>query len=170
MIRSIYHLHEQRHWWFLRRQGELMANWLYTATQQPITGQQLEKCAVISTCRPTMAAILTKSNVWSFDLRVIQCPRPAMDFYHHRLFSRSVLHLPRSEGWSHHEHTSSIYLCPLPFWLTLLWWVLSTSWCRPSRLCVVFLACDHLPLFLVVFSLSMKLAALAIGKLSLFVL
>ena len=31
---------------------------------------------------------------------------------------------PWSKGWPHHEHT--IYLCPLPFWLTLPWWVLST--------------------------------------------
>jgi len=37
---------------------------------------------------------------------------------------------------------------PLPFWLTLPWWVLSTSWCCPSRLCVIFLACMHLAMFL----------------------
>jgi len=58
-------------------------------------------------------------------------------------FSRS-----RCEGWPHHKCTFSIYLCPLPFWLTLPWWVLSTSWCCPSRLCVVFLTCMHLALFL----------------------
>jgi len=59
------------------------------------------------------------------------------------LFSR-----PRSEDWPHHEHTFFIYLCPLPFWLTLLCRVLSLSWCCPSRLCAVFLACMHLALFL----------------------
>jgi len=59
------------------------------------------------------------------------------------LFSR-----PRYEGWPHNEYTFSIYLCLLPFWLTLPWWVLFTSWCCPSRLCVVFLACVHLALFL----------------------
>ena len=48
---------------------------------------------------------------------------------------------------------SPIYRCPLPFWLTLPWWALSTSWCCPSRLCVVFLACVHLTLLLA-FSLS----------------
>ena len=48
---------------------------------------------------------------------------------------------PRSEGWPHHGCTFSIYLCPLSFWL-------STSWCCPSRQCVVFLACVHLTLFL----------------------
>ena len=54
------------------------------------------------------------------------------------LFSR-----PRSEGWPHHGRTFSIYLCPLSFWVTLLRAVLSTSWCCPSRPCVVFLACVH---------------------------
>ena len=55
---------------------------------------------------------------------------------------------PRSEGWPQHGHTISIYLSPLSFWLTLPWTVLSTSWCCPSRPCVVFLACVNLPLFL----------------------
>ena len=55
---------------------------------------------------------------------------------------------PRSEGWPHHGHTFSIYPCPLSFWLTLPRRVLSTSWRCPSRLCVVFLACVHLTLFL----------------------
>jgi len=63
------------------------------------------------------------------------------------LFCSSAV-LARSEGWPHHERTFSIYLCPLPFWLTFPWWVLSTSWSCPSRLCVVFLACVHLALFL----------------------
>ena len=53
---------------------------------------------------------------------------------------------PRSESWPHHGHTFSIYLCPLSFWSTLLWGVLSTS--CPSRPCVVFLACVHLALLL----------------------
>jgi len=44
--------------------------------------------------------------------------------------------------------TFSIYLCPLSFWLNLPWGVLSTSWCWPSRPCVVFLTCVHLALFL----------------------
>jgi len=51
---------------------------------------------------------------------------------------------PRSEGWPHHGRTFSIYLCPLSFWLTLPRRILSTSWCCPSRPCVVFLACVHL--------------------------
>jgi len=55
---------------------------------------------------------------------------------------------PWSEGWPHHERTLSIYLSPLLFWLTLPRGVLSTSWCCPSRPCVVFLACVHLALFL----------------------
>ena len=55
---------------------------------------------------------------------------------------------PRSEGWPHHGRTFSIFLCPLSLWLTLLQGVLSTSWCCPSRPCVVFLACAHLALFL----------------------
>jgi len=41
-----------------------------------------------------------------------------------------------------------IYLCPLSFWLTLPWEVLSTSWCCPSRLCMFFLTRVHLALFL----------------------
>ena len=56
---------------------------------------------------------------------------------------------PVYEVSSHHERTFSIYFYPIPFWLTLPWWVLSTSWCCPSRLCVVFLACVHLALFYV---------------------
>jgi len=75
--------------------------------------------------------------------------------YHHstsfyKLFvPRSVLFFsrPRSKGWPHHGQTFSIYLCPLSFWLTLPRGVLSTSWCCPSRPCVVFLACVHLTLF-----------------------
>jgi len=56
---------------------------------------------------------------------------------------------PRSEGWPHHQWTVSIYLCPLSLWLTLhARAVLSTSWCCPSRPCVVFLACVHQALFL----------------------
>jgi len=54
----------------------------------------------------------------------------------------------RSGGWPHHERTFSIYLCPLSFWLTLPRGVLSTSWCCPSRPCVVFLACVHVAFFL----------------------
>ena len=53
---------------------------------------------------------------------------------------------PRSESWPHHGRAFSIYLCPLSFWLTIPWRVLSTSWCCPSRPCVVFLACVHLAL------------------------
>jgi len=55
---------------------------------------------------------------------------------------------PRSEGWSHHRRTFSVYVCPLSFWLSLSRVVLSTCWCCPSRPCVVFLACVHLTLFL----------------------
>jgi len=60
------------------------------------------------------------------------------DAYISRLFC-SVLFFsrPRSEGWSHRGHTFSIYPCPLSFWLTLSWRVLSTSWCCPSRPCVM---------------------------------
>ena len=76
---------------------------------------------------------------------------PATDFSV-LFFSR-----PRSEGWPHHEPTFSIYLYLLPFWLTLPWWVLSTSWCCPSRLCVVFLACVHLALFLTLSPFSRQL-------------
>jgi len=47
---------------------------------------------------------------------------------------------------SRHGRTFSIYLCPLSFWLTLSQGVLTTSWCCPSRLCVIFLACMHLSL------------------------
>ena len=62
--------------------------------------------------------------------------------------SLKVHNVPWSAGWPHHGRTFSIYLCPLSFWLTLPHGVLSMSWCCPSRLCVVFLACMHLTLFL----------------------
>ena len=55
---------------------------------------------------------------------------------------------PRSKGWPCHGRTFSIYPCPLSFWLTLPWRVLSKSWWCPSRPCVVFLVCVHLALFL----------------------
>ena len=55
---------------------------------------------------------------------------------------------PRSEGWSHHGRTISVHICPLSFWLTRPQGVLCISWCCPSRLCVVFLACMHLALYL----------------------
>jgi len=55
---------------------------------------------------------------------------------------------PWSEGWPHHGRIFSIYLCPLSFWLTPPWGILTTSWCCPSRPCVAFLACVHVALFL----------------------
>ena len=48
----------------------------------------------------------------------------------------------------HNMRTFSIYLSPLSFWSTLRRGVLSTSWCCPSRPCVVFLTCMHLASFL----------------------
>jgi len=78
-------------------------------------------------------------------------------FLKEKQLNRSTCHLecgfilffshPESEGWPHHGHTFAIYLCPLSLWLTLSPQVLSTSWC-PSRLCMVFLSCVHLALFL----------------------
>ena len=59
----------------------------------------------------------------------------------------SILSLTRSEGWPHHGHTFSIYLCPLSFWLTVPRGVLSTCWCCSSRPCMVFVTCMHLALF-----------------------
>jgi len=79
----------------------------------------------------------------------VSSQRPSSECYSSRaqisvlFFSR-----PRSEGWPYHGRTFSIYLYPLSFWLTLPRAVLSTSWCCPSRPCVVFLACVHLALFL----------------------
>jgi len=56
---------------------------------------------------------------------------------------------PRSDSWPPTPWTYlSVYPCSLSFWLTLPRRVLSTSWCCPSRPCVVFLACVHLALFL----------------------
>ena len=43
---------------------------------------------------------------------------------------------PRSKVWAHPGRTFSIYPCPVSFWLTLPWGVLSTSWCCPSRPCM----------------------------------
>jgi len=60
------------------------------------------------------------------------------DFIYHQvaLFCDSVLFFsrPRSEGWPHHGHTFSIYLCPLSISLTLQRGVLSMSWCCLSIL------------------------------------
>ena len=67
---------------------------------------------------------------------------------HDRRASVLFFSRPRSEGWLHHGRTFSIYLCPLSLWLSLPRGVLSTSWCCPSRPCVVFLACVHLASFL----------------------
>jgi len=54
---------------------------------------------------------------------------------------------PRSEGWPHHGHTFSIYLCPLSFWFDSSMGS-PVHVCCPSRRCVVFLAFVHLALFL----------------------
>ena len=79
------------------------------------------------------------------------CPLTFLSLLHLKkiLFS-SVLFFsrPGSEGWPHHGRTFSTYFCPLSFWLTLPRRVLSTSWCCPSRPCVVFVACVNLALFL----------------------
>jgi len=78
----------------------------------------------------------------------------ATDNYCSALFC-SVLFFsrPRSEGWPYHgrKFTFSIYLYPLSFWLTLARGFPFTSWCCPSRPCVVFLACVHPALFLVLY-------------------
>ena len=63
-------------------------------------------------------------------------------------FKRCDKHAMRSSLWYSEGRTFSIHLCPLSFWMTLPWGVLSTSWCCPSRPCVAFLACVHLALFL----------------------
>ena len=65
------------------------------------------------------------------------------------MMALSVTVSSRSEGWPHHGRTFSIYLSPLTFLLTLPRGVLSNYRCCPSRPCVVFLACVHLALFLV---------------------
>ena len=70
----------------------------------------------------------------------------------HGLFCSLAVLDPRV-GHMMYVYTFSIYPCPLSFWLTLPRAVLSTSWCWPSRPCVVFLACMHLALCLA-FSLS----------------
>ena len=88
---------------------------------------------------------------------------------------------PRSEGWPHHGRTFSIYPCPLSFWLTLPRRVLSTSWCCPSRPCVVFprlrapgiVPCiisfsRQLPCFLMVWSQYASFFALTVSNSSLF--
>jgi len=70
------------------------------------------------------------------------------------LWSCSLLFFsrPRSEGWPQHGRIFSIYPCPLSLWLTLPRAVLSTSWCCPSRPCMIFfLAFVHLALFLALF-------------------
>ena len=54
----------------------------------------------------------------------------------------------RSEGWPHRGRTFSIYLCPLVILIDFSQGVLSTSWCCPSRPCMVFLVRMHLALFL----------------------
>ena len=68
------------------------------------------------------------------------------DYYYYRVTSAKFVWLrgsvlffsrPRSEGWPHHGRTFSIYFCPLSFWFTVPRGVLSTSWCCPSRPCVV---------------------------------
>ena len=76
-------------------------------------------------------------------LRLLQTAHNTVDDISVLFFSH-----PRSEGRPHHRRTFSIHLCPLSFWLTLLRGVQFTSWCCPSRPCVVFLACVHLALFL----------------------
>jgi len=84
-----------------------------------------------------------------FEPKMVPVTLNATDDHKMKVFG-SVLFFshPRSESWPHHGRTFSIYPCPLSFWLTLSWGVLSTYWCCPSRPCVIFLACMHLALFL----------------------
>jgi len=79
--------------------------------------------------------------VWTVDGCIMYCR--AVSFYSCHFCYILFFSRPRSEGWPHHGRTFSIYLCPLSFWLTLSWGVLSTSWCCLSRQCVVFLICMH---------------------------
>ena len=61
---------------------------------------------------------------------------------------------PRSEGWPHTMDILSPFISVLSVILIdSSAGVLSTSWCCPSRLCVIFIACMHRALF-VVLSLS----------------
>ena len=102
------------------------------------------------------AWVITLHKQQSFVLTWKQCQASASfincAYITHVLFCTvlffSVFNHPRSEGWPHHRHTFSIYLCPLSFWLTLPRIVLSTYWRCPSRPCMVFIACVHLALFL----------------------
>jgi len=84
--------------------------------------------------------MLTDGGGWTVCIATSMSPSKCSVLF----FSR-----PRSsERWLHHGRTLPIYLS---FWLTLPRAVLSTSWCCPSRPCVVFLACVHLALFLALF-------------------
>ena len=76
------------------------------------------------------------------------CELPLSNLSRNVLFCTVLQPSSRSEGWPHHGRTFSIYLCPLSFWLTLPWRVLTMSWCCSSRPYVAFLAFVHLTLFL----------------------
>jgi len=59
------------------------------------------------------------------------------------IYNPSIGSVPWSEDWPQwtyflHLSLSSVILIYLP------WWVLSTSWCCPFMLCIVFIACVHL--------------------------
>ena len=101
--------------------------------------------AVLQDSRPWLADRQTSSHTTG--RRFVCNSSPHLELLL-RCCSVLLLSRPRSEGWPHRGHTFSISVCPLSFWLTLPRTVLSTSWCCPSRLCVVFLACVHLALFL----------------------
>jgi len=136
------------------RQPERWVNsWPRTATQclsQLLTGQR-HSCLTGQTVWVAWQLVgreLTMSDQLRYHATyMMHCyisnERDKLWFFSVLSFSR-----PWYEGWPHHGRTFSIYLCPLSFWLTLPRGVLSTSWCCPSRPCVVFLACMHLTLFL----------------------
>jgi len=85
--------------------------------------------------------------VWEWNIMIVTVDKFWLKSWGLVLFCSLAVLDPRV-GWLHHGRTFSIYLCPLSFWLTVPRRVLSTSWCCPSRPCVVFLACVHLTLFL----------------------
>ena len=96
--------------------------------------------AVCSSLRLTRLSTLIGSHSseygpwtwWSFHSAVTICNTVQRQCHcTHGMLKCSVLFFsrPRSEGWPYHGRIFSIYLCPLSIWLTLLWAVLSTSWC-----------------------------------------
>jgi len=121
------------------------ANLTWTCTLSTVTSPAVNEDSLWTDTTVLSSNRLASTVCW---LAVKVCCSDITLLAHNNTVLFTVFSHPLSDGGPLHGRSFSIYLCPLSFWLTLPWGVLSMYWCCPSRPCMVFLACVHLALFL----------------------